>query len=358
VYICSENWEKPLYQPGIERWSAYKTLWIRHWKEFQNISPYRFEKIYGSLTEEKKDQVQKLIRCGKFQNGFQRHPCPECGIVLVVPSTCKSRLCLSCARKRLFGWSLNLSKIMSDTLTHTHVTFTMPGTIARLLFKLNYEPEQMMPMTAKIYKNYLVSSAGLKGKEYQPGILVTLHKSGNRLNYNPHVHLIGTREIIDTKTGEIIEMTFIPYKNIRFIWKKAFLNHLLTQGTFTEEKYQKFNDIYKNGFHVYFQHITGNLNDVLFRTAEYIASEYFYNRQIVEVNHHIKTVAFRYKKRMDRGTRKKHYAIETISIYAFMARMLFFLPDKHRKMLRYYGIYAHNIRRKLDQIEKTPGQRY
>jgi hypothetical protein len=55
---------------------------------------------------------------------------------------------------------------------------------------------------------------------------------------------------------------------------------------------------------------------------------------------------------MDRGTRKKHYATETISIDAFMARMLFFLPDKHRKMLRYYGIYAHNVEKKLDQIEK------
>jgi hypothetical protein len=60
------------------------------------------------------------------------------------------------------------------------VTFTIPGTIARLLFERNYEPEQMMPMAAAIYKNYLVSSAGLKGKEYQPGILATLHKSGNR----------------------------------------------------------------------------------------------------------------------------------------------------------------------------------
>ncbi len=41
-----------------------------------------------------------------------------------------------------------------------------------------------------------------------------------------------------------------------------------------------------------------------------------------------------------------HYVSETISICAFMARMLFFLPDKHRKMLRYYRIYAYNKKKK------------
>jgi hypothetical protein len=33
--------------------------------------------------------------------------------------------------------------------------------------------------------------------------------------------------------------------------------------------------------------------------------------------------------------------------------MLYYLPEKHRKMLRYYGIYANNVQKKLDQIEKN-----
>ncbi|MBN2161239.1 MAG: transposase [Spirochaetes bacterium] len=42
----------------------------------------------------------------------------------------------------------------------------------------------------------------------------------------------------------------------------------------------------------------------------------------------------------------------TLDIYDFMARMLFYLPDKHRKSIRYYGIYAHGIAKKLDQIKR------
>jgi hypothetical protein len=56
---------------------------------------------------------------------------------------------------------------------------------------------------------------------------------------------------------------------------------------------------------------------------------------------------------MERGTRKKHYATKTMDIYSFMPHMLFFSPDKHRKMLRYYGIYANNIKKKLENIEKA-----
>jgi hypothetical protein len=352
VYICSENKEKPHYEPGLERWSHYKTIWSRHWVDFAKIYPHKYEKIFGPLDEEKIHEVKKLIRCGKFQNGFQRHTCPECNTVLVVPFTCKSRLCLSCYRKRLFGWSLNLSHIMNTTLHHNHVTFTIPGTISRVLFERKYEPDKMIKLASNIYRNVLISSAKLKGKEYQPGIMATLHKSGNSLNYNPHVHLVGTGQIVDTGTGEVIEVPYIPYGKVHHIWKAAFLKHLLKQNVISSAEYTAFNDRYSNGFHVYFQPITGDNNEVLFRTSEYIATGYFHNSQITAVDHAKRTVTFKYRKWVDRKTGKKLYSTKTMDIYLFMASMLFFLPGKNRKMIRYYGIYSGNIEKKLDMIDR------
>ncbi len=60
------------------------------------------------------DQVSesKLISCGDYRNGSRKHVCPECGTALMVPFTCKSRLRLSCYRKKLYGWSMNLSHII------------------------------------------------------------------------------------------------------------------------------------------------------------------------------------------------------------------------------------------------------
>ncbi len=72
------------------------------------------------------------------------------------------------------------------------------------------------------YSEILLSSAGLKGREIQSSVLTTLHKSGNSLNYNPHIHLIGTRELVDTKTG----MYFLLWPGCFFICRRKTVNFL------------------------------------------------------------------------------------------------------------------------------------
>jgi hypothetical protein len=71
-----------------------------------------------------------------------------------------------------------------------------------------------------------------------------------------------------------------------------------------------------------------------------------------KVNHETKKLTFRYKSWVNRKTKEKVYSEMTLDIYEFMARMLYYLPDKHRKAIRYYGIYAHGIMKKLDQIKR------
>lgn len=34
----------------------------------------------------------------------------------------------------------------------------------------------------------------------------------------------------------------------------------------------------------------------------------------------------------------------TMPIFEFMVKMLYFLPDKHGKKIRWYGIYANEVR--------------
>lgn len=76
------------------------------------------------------------------------------------------------------------------------------------------------------------------------------------------------------------------------------------------------------------------------RAAEYSASGCFHNSQIVTVNHAKKTVTLRYKSRLDVRIKEKTFTSITMDIYEFMAKILF-LPKKHQKMIRYYGIYAN-----------------
>lgn len=96
----------PLYRPGMDRESLYKGVWRRYWHKFREQYREDLSPLYGGLTEEKIPEVLKLLSCGDCRNGFRKHVCPECGTVFMVPFTCKSRLCLSCCRKKLYGWSM------------------------------------------------------------------------------------------------------------------------------------------------------------------------------------------------------------------------------------------------------------
>ena len=188
MHICSENKTERSYIPALERWTLYKSIWINHWQSF--LSTCKNKPSSGKVFE-----VKKLLRCGNFQNGFQRYTCKDCKTTLVVPFSCKSRLCLSCNRKKLFGWSVNLSMILDTDFQHDHVTFTIPGNISQMLLERNYHPDKMISLSSKVYRDELCKANKVPVRErkaYKPGILATLHKCGNSLNFNPHVHLVGT----------------------------------------------------------------------------------------------------------------------------------------------------------------------
>ena len=349
MYICSENRTEKRYSPGYERWSLYKSIWINHWQSY--LRTCKNKPSSGKVFE-----VKKLLKCGNFQNGFQRYTCSDCKTTLIVPFSCKSRLCLSCNRKKLFGWSVNLSMNLDTDFQHDHVTFTIPGKISQMLLERNYDPEKMISLAAKVYRDELCKTNKVPVRERKackPGILATLHKCGNSLNYNPHVHLVGTRELVNTETGEILKTNFISYKSFRFAWMNAVCKHLVREKILTKDDVQQIKQRYKNGFHVYFQPIKGDSNEVLFRTSEYIATGFFHNSQIIKVDHDSKKVTFRYKSWVDRNTGKKSYRVITMDIYQFIDKMLYFLPEPGRKMIRYYGIYAQSIRKKLELIRYT-----
>ena len=178
MYICSKQPPKSDYIPAMERWNFYKSIWQNHWDDFLPIYNKNFLSIYGQIHPGKIEEVQKLLNCGNFLNGFQRYTCMECGTNLVVPFTCKSRLCLSCNRKKLFSWSSNLSFILNTDFKHIHVTFTIPGTLSEILFQKGYSTEDMIPLAAEVYRNQLLTTANMPPSEWQPGILATVHKCG------------------------------------------------------------------------------------------------------------------------------------------------------------------------------------
>ena len=60
----------PAYRPGLDRKSAYKSVWVRHWHEFRESYPERFGHTSGDLTQEKRFEVAKLLHSEFFNAEF------------------------------------------------------------------------------------------------------------------------------------------------------------------------------------------------------------------------------------------------------------------------------------------------
>jgi hypothetical protein len=209
MYIRSLHDECREYAPAVTRWSLYKSLWLKYNRQFLDLYPEKFSERFGILSSEKIDEMDKLIACGEFRNGFVIHSCTQCGTKLVVPFTCKSRLCLSCRRKSLFGWSVNLSELMDVSMRHVHVTFTIPGRIIKIIAGSGFDEMSLVTLAAGTFLKIMRMSMVYDRKYMMPGVLAVLHKCGNSLNYNPHVHLVGTVDMVHLRTGEVINTGFI-----------------------------------------------------------------------------------------------------------------------------------------------------
>jgi len=345
IYITAENHVRPPYRPGVDRWSHYKEIWKRHWPEFERTYAERFAGTYGPLTASKKMEVAKLLGCGAFSSGVVRHECHGCGLVLVVPFSCKSRLCLSCYRRKLFGWSVHLDQVLNGSLQHVHITWTLPGRLRNRLFRRGFRPEIMNRIAATLFRDKALRHSGFDRREWRAGMFATVHKSGNGLNYNPHVHMIAARELLNIATGELRTAGFLPYAAFRRAWRDAVLRVLVRRRLLSAEESREMKSKYPRGFNVHFEPIAKSDPKALYRTAEYLASGFFHNSNITAVDHEAATVTFRHRSRLDARTREKRYAHLTLSVHEFMARMLYYLPDHHQKSVRYYGFYASAYRK-------------
>jgi hypothetical protein len=53
-----------------------------------------------------------------------------------------------------------------------------------------------------------------------------------------------------------------------------------------------------------------------------------------------------------RQSKEKQYGEMTLPVYEFMTRMLYYLPEKNSKEIRWYGMDANGVREKLKEMQR------
>lgn len=296
------------------------------------------------------ENISKMIHCGDPSYGGAFFSCPDCGELKYVPFTCKSRFCPSCGnmynQKRSFHMSCKLVNCI-----HRHCVFTIPEELRIFFLKdrslLNCLFHSVRDVVLRMfYKEN-------KSENFTPGFILVLHTFGRDLKWNPHIHALisegGAGNHTVWKT-----ITHFDFRFFRFSFRKVLLEQLTFKigKSFTRLK----NELYKkypDGFYV---RAKPNLckPDV---TIKYISR--YLGRPVIatsRIDHYDGDfVTFHYTRHED------HQLItECIPALDFIKRLIVHIPEKHFKMLRYYGIYAkhHKQEKKLHKCISPEKKRF
>lgn len=276
------------------------------------------------------DNVNKMIHCGDHSHGGAFYGCPRCGKMKFVAFRCKSRFCPSCGNKYNQMRSLHMSfKLIS--CTHRHCVFTIPEELR--IFFLN-DRSLLNALFHSVRDVVLRMFSKINKKEnFTPGFICVLHTFGRDLKWNPHIH---------TLISEGASGNFLPWRNIkhfdytffRLAFRKVLLDKLSVHlgKSFLRLK----NELYKkypDGFYVRAKPNSCSPDITIKYISRYLGRPVIATSRIDDYDGDF--VTFHYTRHEDNKT-----VSERIPALEFIQRLIVHIPEKHFKMLRYYGLYA------------------
>jgi hypothetical protein len=304
----------------------------------ENWDAFVEEVGYENIREICHDEVDKIINCGKFENGYLEYTCGSCGEVKRVGFTCKSRLCSSCGKKYVDERSEKMSSKMLP-VKHWHMTFTIPEDM-RIIFRRDRELLGELPRLVNKVIKYGFTKMN-KSEDYTPGIIAVIHTFGRDLKWNPHVHAIVTKGGIG-KTRGFVKINFMPYPMLRKAWQKLLLDMIKKHYENNIRMTNLVNQLYKkypNGFYVNANRDVKNKKEATKYIGRYVGRPAISEKRIVSYDGEYVVINY-----TDHKT--KEYVEEKITVFEFIKRVIVHVAEKQFKMIRYYGIYTSRSKRK------------
>ena len=296
------------------------------------------------------ENVDKMIHCGDPSRGGAMYGCSHCGNLKFVPFRCKSRFCPSCGNKYNQLRSFHMScKLVS--CVHRHCIFTIPEEL-RMYFLNDRSLLNLLFSSVRDVVLRMFSKMN-KTENFTPGLICVLHTFGRDLKWNPHIHAL----ISEGGAGNFTPWRPIKHFDYTFL-RNAFRKVLLEKMTLSiGPSFRKVkNDIYKNHADGFYVRAKPNLcaPDI---TIKYISR--YLGRPVIATSRIDKydgeNVTFHYTRHEDNKTIE-----ECVPALDFIKRLIVHIPEKHFKMLRYYGIYAkhHKQERKLRKCFSLEKQKF
>lgn len=285
------------------------------------------------------ENVDKMIHCGDPSFGGAMFGCPVCGNLKFSPFRCHSRFCPTCGVKYSLDRTTSMSfKIIN--VQHRHCVFT----IAEELRPFFLQDRSLLNCLFSAVRSVVLRlfHKDNKAELFTPGFICVLHTFGRDLKWNPHIHCL----ISEGGIGNSLSWRRKSHFNYIFL-RNAFQTALL------DELHSRIGDSFKkvkasiyankkNGFYVYAKPQKCEPKHVIKYIGRYLGRPVIATSRIDSYDGN--QVTFHYNRHED-----DKYVSETVPALDFIKRLIQHIPEKHFKMIRYYGIYARH-RKSDDKI--------
>ena len=320
----------PMMAASSRDWNVFKQIFADHWEPFQQAHPHYQTAYYDSL-------VAKMLACGNPEKiGYIEYRCLHCGQGKhLVAMSCKSSLCLRCAKVAVDNWVSQVSRVLHEGVIYRHIILTVPA-MFRPTFYQNAPVvlSAFMRCGAQCLDDFYST---VRGKALRGGSITVLHTHGRNGQYHPHLHLLATSGGYDDQEERWEHLEYLPYALLRRKWQW----HLLTMLRRTRETgaINRLVDAcftkYPNGLVANVQkgQVPSQAQSVARYGAKYVVSPPIAVRRI----DHYDGQRVTYHYRSHRTERVEH---ETVAVATFIGRMVQHTMPKGFKRIRYYGVQA------------------
>jgi hypothetical protein len=321
-------------------WSVFKQIFAEHWDGFTRVYPRYNRRYYDGL-------VHKMLGCGDpDQMGSIEYRCLQCGEgTHSVAMSCKSSLCLRCAKVYVDNWVSQVSRTLHEGVIYRHIVLTVPA-LLRTTFYHNATVVLSAFMRCGVRCLDDVYSR-VSGRTLKGGYIMVIQTHGRNGQYNPHLHCIATSGGWDHTAQQWVHLDYVPYPLLRKKWQW----HLLTmlRQTVQTDALRKLVDAcyrqYPNGFVTNVQKgdVPSRYQSLATYLAKYVVSPPISLRRIDRYDG--QQVTYHY-----RSHKSERVERETVDVYTFIGRMVQHVFPKGFQRVRYYGVQATKTFAKLKRM--------
>src|SRR3989440_10139947 len=198
-------------------WNVFQQIFAEHWDGFKRVYPRYNTRYYDGL-------VDKMLACGNpAKMGYIAYRCLYCGEgTHRVSMSCKSSLCLRCAKVYVDNWVSQVSHMLHEGVIYRHIILTVPA-----MFRPTFYQNAAVLLSALMRCGVQCLDdfySEVRGKALKGGYIVVLHTHGRTGQYHPHLHLLATSGGYDGPGERWEHLQYLPYALLRRKWQW----HLLT----------------------------------------------------------------------------------------------------------------------------------